>query len=199
VASIFGSSQAIALNPQSAIAYVSRGLLKYEKLNDVQGALADYNQAIALNLNNADAYAYRGLLKAQKANDVRVPPIDWNTPFSHKQYLNTPLTRNRNYDEAQAYRSLVRQQQLDASIYRSSMKSQKLNYVRDALADYTQAISLKPNYAAAYAYRGLLKYEHLNDVRGAILDMQQAVKLYQQQGKPQDAQNAIALIRQWQQ
>jgi tetratricopeptide (TPR) repeat protein len=43
----------------------------YQKLDDAQGALADWNQAIILNPKFAQAYTNGGLLKKQKLNDVR--------------------------------------------------------------------------------------------------------------------------------
>jgi tetratricopeptide (TPR) repeat protein len=44
-----------------------------------------------------------------------------------------------------------------------------------ALADYNQAIALKPDYAEAYAGRGFLKYLHLSDFQGALADYNQAI------------------------
>ena len=45
-----------------------------------------------------------------------------------------------------------------------------------AIADYNQAIKLKPDYADAYYNRGLAKY-NLGDNQGAIVDYNQAIKL----------------------
>jgi tetratricopeptide (TPR) repeat protein len=44
-------------------------LLKADKLNDLQGALSDYNQAILINPKFSEAYYNRALLKADKLND----------------------------------------------------------------------------------------------------------------------------------
>jgi S1-C subfamily serine protease/lipoprotein NlpI len=46
-----------------------------------------------------------------------------------------------------------------------------------ALADYNQAIALKPDDAYAYLGRGILKYEKLNDVQRALADYNQAITL----------------------
>ena len=47
---------------------------------------------------------------------------------------------------------------------------------RGAIADYTQAIRLKPDYADAYFNRGIAKYA-LGDKQGAIADLKQATSL----------------------
>ena len=87
-------NQAIALDPENAtlidsgdrtiyesrnaIIYNNRGVLKADKLKDVQGALADWNQAIALDPKNANAYYNRGVLKYGKLNDVQGALADYN-------------------------------------------------------------------------------------------------------------------------
>ncbi|MFM6097655.1 MAG: tetratricopeptide repeat protein [Dolichospermum sp.] len=67
-----------------------------------------------------------------------------------------------------------------------------------AIDDYTQAIKINPNYAQAYYGRGFVRNE-LRDKQGAIDDFQQAAKLYQQQGKNEDYQDALNRIRKLQQ
>ncbi|MFM8003689.1 MAG: pilus assembly protein PilF, partial [Dolichospermum sp.] len=60
------------------------------------------------------------------------------------------------------------------------------------------AIKINPNYAQAYYGRGFVRNE-LRDKPGAIDDFQQAAKLYQQQGKNEDYQDALNRIRKLQQ
>ncbi|WP_310411869.1 tetratricopeptide repeat protein [Chamaesiphon sp. OTE_8_metabat_110] len=55
--------RAIKINPNDAIAYVEKGLAKYNQ-GDKQGAIADYDRAIKINPNFADAYSNRGLAKS---------------------------------------------------------------------------------------------------------------------------------------
>ncbi|WP_300004413.1 tetratricopeptide repeat protein, partial [Anabaena sp. AL09] len=55
-----------------------------------------------------------------------------------------------------------------------------------------------PNYANAYYNRGLVR-DDLGDKQGAIEDYNQAAKLYQQQGKNEDYQDALNTIRKLQQ
>uniref|UniRef100_UPI00286A0BC6 tetratricopeptide repeat protein n=1 Tax=Chamaesiphon sp. OTE_20_metabat_361 TaxID=2964689 RepID=UPI00286A0BC6 len=68
-----------------------------------------------------------------------------------------------------------------------------------ALADFNRAIQINPNFANAYYNRSLLKQNKLNDRVGAIDDMNRAAKIYQQQGQIQDYQQAIDLLKKWQQ
>jgi tetratricopeptide (TPR) repeat protein len=58
----------------------------------------------------------------------------------------------------------------------ANQKNEQQNY-RGALADYNQAISLKPEFADAYISRGNLKYQKLDDFQGALADHNQAVSL----------------------
>ncbi len=52
----------------------------------------------------------------------------------------------------------------------------KLGDKQGAIADYTQAIQIDPNYAKAYRYRGVARY-NLGDNQGAIDDYTQAIKI----------------------
>jgi tetratricopeptide (TPR) repeat protein len=164
-------NQAITLKPDFALAYYNRAILKKVKLNDPQGALADYNQAITLKPDFALAYYNRAILKQVKLNDPQGALADYNQAITLKP------------DFANAYYS------------RAILKQDKLNDLQGALADYNQAITLKPDYANAYYNRGLLKKSKLNDRGGSIADFRQAARLYQQQGKSQDRQDAIDQLR----
>jgi tetratricopeptide (TPR) repeat protein len=83
---------------------------------------------------------------------------------------------------------------------------EKLQDLQGALADFNRAISLQersaneldPNNAVAYCARGVLKHEYLSDKSGDVLDLQTAAKLYQQQGRTQEYQHAIDLLKKWQ-
>ncbi|PSB55816.1 tetratricopeptide repeat-containing S1 family peptidase [Chamaesiphon polymorphus] len=271
--------RAIALNPQSVIAYVGRGMVKYQQLDDAQGALADLNRAIALDPKLANAYNNRGVLKAQKLNDARGGLADLDRsialdPKFAQAYNNRGNLKYQQFDDVQgALADLNRSIDLDPKVaktyynravlkseklnddrgtladldraialnpkypfyyyYRGNLKAQKFDDVRGSISDLSQAIALNPKFANAYNNRGFLKAQSLNDlpgaladfdraisidpqyaspyfnqamvkakqnnIKGAISDMQQAAKLYQQQGKQQDAREAIDRIKQWQQ
>jgi hypothetical protein len=51
----------------------------------------------------------------------------------------------------------------------------------------------------AYCARGILKHEYLSDKSGDVSDLQTAAKLYQAQGRTQEHQHAIDLLKKWQQ
>jgi hypothetical protein len=51
----------------------------------------------------------------------------------------------------------------------------------------------------AYYARGILKHENFNEEPSGITDIQTAAKLYQEQGRIQDYQDAIDLLKKWQQ
>jgi tetratricopeptide (TPR) repeat protein len=83
---------------------------------------------------------------------------------------------------------------------RGFLSADKLQDVQGALADFNRAIELDPNNAVAYYARGILKHEHFNEEASAgIADVQTAAKLYQEQGRTQDYQDAIDLLKKWQQ
>lgn len=109
------------------------------------------------------------------------------------------VTANSNKTFEKGYSLIYSNDTLPGMSGGAVLNNDKLNDVQGALADYNQAIALNPNDAQAYNNRGILKNDRLNDIQGAISDMQQALKLYQQQGKQQDAQNAIDQIKKWQQ
>ncbi|MFM2433260.1 MAG: repeat-containing protein YrrB, partial [Cyanobacteriota bacterium] len=67
-----------------------------------------------------------------------------------------------------------------------------------AIADYDQAIKLKPDNAEAYYNRGIAR-SALGDKKGAVNDYQQAADLYKQQGKTTDYEDALNKIKKLQQ
>ncbi|MER3493461.1 MAG: hypothetical protein C4323_14700, partial [Mastigocladus sp. ERB_26_2] len=71
-------------------------------------------------------------------------------------------------------------------------------FYKGAIADYTSALKINPNYADAYYNRGIARY-NLGDNQGAIADLQKAAELFRQQGNTQLYQKALELIRKYQQ
>ena len=73
------------------------------------------------------------------------------------------------------------------------MKSE-LGDKQGAIVDYNEAIRINPNYDDAYNNRGNAKSE-LGDKQGAIADYREAARLFQQQGKTADYEDAQNKIR----
>src|ERR687886_655861 len=63
-----------------------------------------------------------------------------------------------------------------------------------ALADYTQAIQLNPTFAEAFYNRGLSRF-NLKNYKEAIDDLNQAVALFKQNGRTENAQSAMDVIK----
>ena len=63
-AAIADDTQALRIDPRSAVAYDQRGLAKFYA-GDARGALADYDRALALDRRNAYTYLRRGLARGR--------------------------------------------------------------------------------------------------------------------------------------
>jgi tetratricopeptide (TPR) repeat protein len=70
-----------------------------------------------------------------------------------------------------------------------------LKLYQESLADFDQTIKIEPEYAHAYYWRGISK-GFLGNKQGAISDLGTAAELYKKQGKPEDAKDALDLIKQ---
>ena len=153
-------NQAINLNPNDGVTYVSRGLFYYEQEKN-KLALTDYNQAIDLNPKLAEAYNNRGLLSSEQGKkDLAL--ADYNQAID----LNPELAMvfyNRGL------------------LYHNQEKTEL------ALADYNQALKLDSEYATAYAIRGNL-YAEQGKMDLALEDLRKAQQLYTSQGNTAGAE-----------
>ena len=68
-----------------------------------------------------------------------------------------------------------------AAYYNRGIVKKNLGDYQGAIADFNQAIQLKPDYANAYNNRGVAK-SNLGDKQGAIADFNQAAQFYSEQG-----------------
>jgi tetratricopeptide (TPR) repeat protein len=148
--------RAISNDPKDRQSYFSRGLLKFSALQDVTGAITDFDRAIELHPTEvsyfrARSYARETLKNYQGAIEDMDRALQLN-PKLGKLYL------QRGY------------------------LHQQLKNIPGALADYNQTIQLEPNNALAYYNRGVLKVVFLKDKPGAIADYRKAADLAQQQG-----------------
>ena len=87
----------IETNPNDPVNYDNRGVIK-DRLNDLRGALADYNRAIELAPNFSTAYLHRGSFKDHRLNFALGAFFDYNRaieidPSYAKAYLSRGILR----------------------------------------------------------------------------------------------------------
>jgi hypothetical protein len=70
--------RAIQLDSKNANDYISRGTLKFDKLQDIQGGLVDLDRAVQLDPKSAIAYNNRGVLQSSKLKDFQRALADYN-------------------------------------------------------------------------------------------------------------------------
>ncbi|WP_017717401.1 serine protease [Kamptonema formosum] len=198
-------NQAIRLNPNDAVAYNNRGIAR-RNLGDNQGAISDYNKAIRLNPNYAEAYYNRGIARAYQ-RDYQAAISDFNeairlNPNLAEAYNNrgNARTYQRDYQGAISdYSEVIRLNPNLAYAYNNrGYARDELGDYQGAISDYNEAIRLNPNLAEAYYNRGLT-HRQLGDKQRAIADFQKAADLYRQQGRRDNYQKALDLIRELQQ
>jgi serine/threonine protein kinase, bacterial len=182
------SNKKVARNPQDPALYNDRAILKYQKMKDYQGALADLDKAISLDPKLAIPYRNRGILKYEKLSDAQGALADLNKAITlDSKYASAYKVRaDLKYGELNDfpgaladYNQAISLNPKDKIAYnsRGSLKFQKLNDPQGALADINKAVSLDPKYAEAYNSRGNLKREKLNDPQGALADLNKAITL----------------------
>jgi tetratricopeptide (TPR) repeat protein len=142
-------SEAIRLNPTSALAFRGRGNV-YAKKGDTDRAIADFNEAIRLDPTNALALSGRGVGYANKGDNDRAI-ADFNEAI------------RLDPKNAVAFRS------------RGDAFTNKGDNDR-AIADYNEAIRLDPKSALALSDRGV-GYANKGDYERALTDFNEAIRL----------------------
>ena len=167
----------------SADTYFRRGNDK-TRMENYQGAIADYTQGIRLKPNDAFAYVVRGNAKVQLGQyfaaiadydtAIRLKP---NDAFAYVVRGNAKVQLGQYFAAIADYDTAIRLKPNDAFAYvvRGNAKVQLGQYFA-AIADYDTAIRLKPNDAFAYVVRGRAK-EQLGQYFAAIADCDTAIRL----------------------
>lgn len=181
--------KAIVLKSDSWEAFYNRGIARYD-FKQYAEAMTDFNKAIELNHNFASTYYNRGIAKSKLdrhksaiADFDKAIMLGFNAAevYCHRAFANIALEK---YDAAvpdcDKVIALKPDFVKDAYNIRGILRSE-LGQHDEALADYTEAIRIKPDYAEAYAHRGILK-THLGRINKARSDFQKASKLAEQQG-----------------
>ena len=147
----------------------------------LDGAIADYTKAIELKPDYADAYYHRGLAKQAKCS---FGGFVWTERGELDEAIadyTKAIELKPDYADAYYHRGLAKQASGDVAhatglLYRPHKGKEAKGDVADAIADYTKAIELKPDYADAYYNRGLAKQAE-GDLDGARVDCTKAIEL----------------------
>lgn len=179
--SIKDYDKAIALTPNNAYSYMLRAS-GYASLGNFKMAKTDYSQAIQLSPYNADAYHFRGhslLLDGDKTgalNDfTKSCELGKNDACNdaHKLKKELPIAKedtkvsglNEKVEKADAARWFEKGMEL----------SSRQDY-RGAIAAFTKAIEINPEFAEAYHKRGL-RYQRIGDRKQSLADLKKAAQL----------------------
>ncbi|WP_158534973.1 tetratricopeptide repeat protein [Acaryochloris thomasi] len=149
-AAISNYTKALELDPQNVSVYIERGTA-HDYAGNSRLSLADYTKALDLDSTQARAYYNRGVTQDDPAK--KIADYTYAIERSTERNLFTHLAYNNR-----------------GGVLRRLGKEQ------DAIASFTQAIALSPNYAAAYRSRGLV-HSTLGQYQKAIEDYTQAIAL----------------------
>jgi tetratricopeptide (TPR) repeat protein len=178
-------NRAIALNPNFAWAYITRGKIQHD-LNDHKFTVGgfspseyfnftndidDYKKAIAI--DPVSMMAHMSLAKSYERNNNLKAAID-----SCSQAININSTYHHFY------------------IFRGDLK-QRLNDGAGAIADMNQAISRQPNSSFYYYVRGMTKII-FKDSTGAVEDLSQSARIIRESNLNHPVLSSIDyLIQHW--
>jgi Flp pilus assembly protein TadD len=188
----------IAINPNDAKAYESRGLA-YARLEDYPRAIADFNKAITINPKLTKAYIKRGLAYSV-LEDYQKALSDFNKaialdPRSADFYYYRGKAYWKLKDSAKAFLDFNRAIAINPKLtgaytMRGNLYGSSKDYSK-AIADYDKSIDINPEDATVYSLRGYVYFLSGNK-RQAKEDLQVSADLYQKQG---DTKNYIKTIR----
>jgi tetratricopeptide (TPR) repeat protein len=176
-------SDAMRLDPKSALAFTNRGVV-YERKGDMDRAIADFSEAIRLDPNYALASSNRGIAYARKGDNDRAI-ADFNEgirldPKNVLAFTNRGIAYGKKGDNDRAiadYNEAIRLDPKNALAFanRGIAYGKKGDNDR-AIADFNEAIRLDPNYALAFFNRGIA-YGKKGDNDRAIADYSEAIRL----------------------
>ena len=163
-----------------ADSYLFSGNAKEPK-GDRVGAIADYNIAIELKPDYFDAFYKRGIAKCDKAFDDRDDgaPADFYGDIDGAiADFSRAIGLRPDYPDSYYNRGMAKAKRADHyDLASSSYDDAQANSDWDgAIADFSQAIELKPDYADAYFNRGMAK-EDRGDLTGAKADYTKTMEL----------------------
>ena len=180
-------SSCIQIDPSNARAFLNRGI-SYECINNIKAAFADYGKAIELRPEDGKAYYIRGMLLWRVGDAMAITDLEKSAELGYKparDFLSKKASQkspHENIDQSlkeEAIGVFTESIQLDhsnASAYLNrGMAYERINHMQQAIADYSKAIELAPDYAKAYYARGTLLW-YLDD-ETSIGDLMKAAEL----------------------
>jgi serine/threonine-protein kinase len=169
-------NQVLRINPRNVDAYNNRGLNRCA-LKDYKGAIADFNQVLEIEPNHAKAYLNRGYSCLQLDDNWsaiedfdKAMRID---PQAAKVYLQQ-LANTLN-DEQGAIKD-ANLQLAQGLLIQGNLRYESGD-LREAIAVYTQVLSLDPNNTEAYNRRSTAR-SAVGDYEGAFEDLYRATNYY---------------------
>jgi tetratricopeptide (TPR) repeat protein len=169
-------NQVLRINPRNAEAYNNRGLNRCA-MGDHQRAIADFNQVLEIEPNHAKAYLNRGYSRLQlDDNWGAIEDFDQAMridPQAAKAYLKQ--VANTLSDEQGAIND-AHQQLAKGLLIQGNLRYESGDY-QEAIAAYTQVLSLDPNNTEAYNRRSTAR-SALGDYQGAFEDLYRAADYY---------------------
>ena len=176
-------TKAIKIDPDYALAYHHRGLVK-AMLNLHKEALEDYDKVIDLDSNNAPAYNNRGNLKLglglqQEALEdyEEAIKIDQNYAPTYNNRGNLKLRLGLHQEALEDYGKVIDLDSNNAAAYnnRGGLKLKQKQY-QEAWEDCDTAIKIDRNYANAYINRGIAN-AGLNLHKEALEDFNTGIRI----------------------
>lgn len=182
--------EAIKLRPKDQAAYKTRAALNTAN-NRKEDALRDYSMAIKLRANDAEVYFQRGqILETMKRFDEALKDYDGaakhgtrghQLPFkimALKRQAEIYSQRSQFQKAAEVITTAMTVDSTDEELYRLRGEAlEKLNKYEDAIADYSKAIEMSPDYSQrSYENRGRC-YERLGRKELAAKDREESKRL----------------------
>ena len=165
--------RALAVNPNDPFILNNRCGTLFA-LNKLQKALADCNQGLKVNSNSAPLYVERGNIRL-KTEDFDGAIQDYGRAIKINADRNNELRSQAAYSN----RATARVQRKD---------------LEGALSDVNEALRLKPDAAEDYYKRGQI-YILLKDRKDAVADLKKAADLYAQQGRTDNYNNVLKVLK----
>jgi tetratricopeptide (TPR) repeat protein len=182
-------SSCIQMDPSHARAFLNRGI-SYELINNLKAAFADYGKAIELLPEDGKSYYIRGMLLWRLSDAMAITDLVKSSALGYrpaKNFLSKKASQSNKSPQENIEQSLkeeaigvltesIRMDPSNASTYLNrGMAYERISNMQQAIADYSKAIELAPDYAKAYYVRGTLLW-YLDDDT-SISDLMKAAEL----------------------